>query len=389
MPRRHRRRKAMMFAPMRRHMRRRRFAHSPSATVSGMLLYSGGGLLGIQSASLLHRAIVTVDPASTTFKLPAGVADITTYNENVVHAKVPWSSVGAQLGLAFAGGLMGWAVPWGWLKMLMYGFSSGATLHVGTQLIDAYIVEPLIVKMGASAAAAATAANTPVVQTRGQRYYQHEIDAGHLLGTLAGPPPSTTGAPPRDRRGAQVRALNARPTRMPSALAYASTLGDQGNMVPVAADSRGNCPPGAMDAGPDPSNLDVSLCFVPAPEPPRPPPMTSNMPPPPAQPPPYVPPSAGPPPAASPPPGYAAPPPPAGVVPPRFVPTPGTTPAAARPTDESCRLPREQNTPCCGDKNVCTCGSCMGEPPREPLNPLMAQLQRARKSSSMRSRFAA
>jgi hypothetical protein len=366
-------------------MRRR---HSPSATVSGMLIYSGGGLLGIQAASLLHRAIVTVDPASTTFKLPTGVADITTYNENVVNAKPPWSSVGAQLGLAFAGGLMGWAVPWGWLKMLMYGFSSGATLHVGTQLIDAYIVEPLIVKMGKSAAAAATKAGTPVVQTRGQRYYQHEIDANNLIY-----PPvaaSTTGDPPRDRRGAQVRALNARPTRMPSALAYASTLGDQGNMVPVPADANGQCPPGAMNAGQDPANQDVALCYVPAPEPPIPPPMTSSGPPPSAQPPPYVPP-ASPPPAASPPPGYVAPPPPpAGVVPPRFVPPPAA-PAATRPYDESCRLPREQNTPCCGDKSVCTCGSCMGEPPRErePLNPLMAQLQRARKNSSMRSRFAA
>jgi len=193
----------------RRRARRRRprhlRAHAPSyLSFGGVVLITTGTLVGWEAADLIHRMIVT---ASTQAQVPNTMESAAAFNAIVVAAKPTWASVGAQAGLAAVSFGVGAAVPWPWLKMLLFGIGAGSFGHVGSQLLNFYVMEPLF--------------------TSNSRLYVAEDNANNVLkyrSTTSGTTPGTSGQPPRAVAGAPApRALpQGQPVRIPQALASVS-----------------------------------------------------------------------------------------------------------------------------------------------------------------------
>ena len=169
-------------------------------TLPGGIAFTGGLVLGVTGANIIHRACVTVSATNTTFKLPAGVPDIATYNNLAVDAKLTsWSSIGLQALLGVAGVVGGVYLPWNAAKLISYGIGFGALGHLTFQLVDGYILEPMF-KTGAT----------------GTQWYAHEMKANNALypattttttGTpAAGTGSGMTGSPVVSRRGTPVAA---------------------------------------------------------------------------------------------------------------------------------------------------------------------------------------
>jgi hypothetical protein len=370
------------------------------------LLLFGGGLFGTWSAEQLHRWSVTyaADDANAP-ALPAGIRDRDAYNQAAIMARPTWQSQAWQWGLTIFTGLVGLFVPWRPVKLLLYGTALGSGLHAGYQLLNGYIMLPLI-------------AGT----TWGQRAYAAQLQANYSLGKMQPPKQtaSTTQGVPMLGAAPAVRQLPAGQLgRVPIALATGSrapaaigpfpygtptTMGAAGmpggyvgqpnapapSITPAmiadfqaaqragwhirAVNSQADCPAGSrfFDFG-----ADGKWCASPPPAPPGPPVTPPPSPPAPPMRPPAPPSTTTPPAPPSPPAPPACPPPP---VVPACPPCPPPTTAAPQPPVPACPLPwAAAPQPCCGT-NPCTCGVCatrglpgtvLGEPPRHPLFAMM------------------
>lgn len=120
------------------------------ATAGGLVIAGIGAVSGYQVTDLVDRYIATYSPtASPAPTLPAGVSlSIQQYNQQIVAAKPGlWRVVGGLVSMAF--GFAGGAVaPWAGLKMFLYGWGLGATTHLSGQLLNGYVLEPLMMSNG-------------------------------------------------------------------------------------------------------------------------------------------------------------------------------------------------------------------------------------------------
>lgn len=379
-----------MYAPRRRYRYRARAPFTMGGL--GVVGFLGSTFVGFWGADTLHRWAVTL-PAGTA--VPAGFADLNTYNSVIVDAPPGWKSLLYQGLLAIGGFALGGILKPTWAKILFFGVGVGATTHAAWQLANAYIILPML---GTSA--------------WGTRAYAHELASKSAVaaaapsttsttttttttGTTQGPPgsPVLRGAPP-------VRVLPAgQPARMPTPLATQRPLTPAGTlaapagnrpfgmgqgtpptpppgMVQVANLANGNCPPGSQTVV-NPDNLDMPFCFAPGQQTP-PPPVTNTPPPPPPPPPPLT--TSGSPNGGGP--AFTNAP----VIP---QPLPGCAPCATQTVSQSMLtaaagppagpLPGSGMAPCCGTA-PCSCGtqSSVGAPPngagKPPLHPLFAEL---------------
>lgn len=385
----------MMYAPAPHHPRRRsrkRRARAPTSLgVGGGIALSVGALFGFWTADQLHRMSVTYattdanapGPGKAT-TLPAGVNSLAQYNNAAVLARPTWQSQAWQWGTAIFAGMLGLFVPWRMLKLFLYGTSLGTGLHATYQLVNGYIMMPLI--QGGTTADA-----------WGQRAYGTELEANWVMGKMTKPngvPASSMfqgllGAPPRGGRALPANgaarvpvSLATRPGALggspfphgtPAALGADAMpggyTGQPGNPGPASfpagwalkpVTGPGDCPPGGkyMDLG-----ADGKWCAVP----------------PPATPP--APPTGGP----------TPPPAPPTMTPPQPPPAPPMAPPTATPSPPvpACPLPfmgsemQQQRSFCCGT-NPCSCGAnqgppgtVLGQPPSHPLFAMMFAPRRA------------
>ena len=178
-----------------------------------MFLYTTGTVVGWEAADLIHRKLVCIPAGGS---LPSGYSGtIDQYNAAVVSARPSGASIGWQFGLAAAGFLTGILVPWGWLKCLLYGIGTGSVAHVGCQLLNFYVVEPLFVST--------TAKDSSLFQdayVANQMMGYTTTTTTTATGTTSGPVTSAAGTP------VVVRQLPAsQPVRVPSVLARSGQLG--------------------------------------------------------------------------------------------------------------------------------------------------------------------
>jgi hypothetical protein len=203
---------------MRRYRRRRHYrARTPPIFhLPGMLVFGVGGMFGAEAADMASRYWLGLDPsANPAPTLPAGITSIGQYNDLVMAAPPSLKRVGIELGVAVLGWLGGGLAArasMGLLALFGYGFGFGAAFHIGTAVIDGYLIQPLFV-------------SNNTLSNNGQRMYQHEFNA-KTAKDAAKQGGGTLGQPGVSRNGTPVvaRALPAaRPTdRVPTALA---TLG--------------------------------------------------------------------------------------------------------------------------------------------------------------------
>ena len=367
----------MMYAPLRRHRRRR--GRAPTALgFSGGVALLGGGYVGLFLARSIHAWAVTYAAGATNAPaLPAGVPDQTTYNQLAILARPNWQSQVAQWSFSLGTFLLGMVMPWRIGKLISYGISGATALHAGGQLINGWIVLPLLQST-----------------TWGQRAYGAELQANYSLGKMTQPTQTTAtttqglGQPPQvgGRRGAgpAIRTLpQTQPARVPQALATGRASpfpngtpaalgqpavipgyvgsGDNGPpAVTVPNLPSGNCPDGTTTVV-NPTNLDLPYCV----------PQGGGTPPPPNVPPPNVPPPAVPPPA----------------VPPPVVTTTPTPPPATNcppPGAPACPIPWPgAPQPCC-NTSPCSCstltgagsvpGTVLGQPQGDYVHPLIGMM---------------
>jgi hypothetical protein len=202
-------------------MTMREMAPSGRSGALGLVLLGTGVVVGATGADFLHRYAVTLDPAASPAPaLPATVKSGTTinaYNGAATVGKPNAMSMVLQLGLSALGFVGGAFLPWAPVKMFSYGVGFGALGHLGFQVVNAYIIEPIM------------AVGKSTVSARGTRYFAAENNALVLMdpstnngGMIAGLPahqPSALAAHSPALPAAQPR------DRMPPALA--STLGQQ------------------------------------------------------------------------------------------------------------------------------------------------------------------
>lgn len=366
----------------------------------GLVTLTLGGFFGFWAADTLHRYSATL-PASTVAKdMPAGFADVATYNSFAVDARPTWKSFAMQGAVALAGFALGSAVKPVWAKLLFLGAGAGAVIHMTWQGVTHYIMLPLF---GTTAWAT--------------RAYAHEISANNAIhpATPAATGTAGLGSPPvRQIAAPPVRVLPAgQPARMPTPIAAAARpgfsaapvrsaapspagtqaaplrgLGQNGStftppagMVQVPNLANGNCPDGSTVIM-NPDNLDMPFCVVPqlaTPTPPAAAPPPVSMAPPPAAPPPPPAMSPAPPPSAGPPVNSSQPAPPSFPLPcnPCGSQQVGSQLAAASNVMSGAATPLpSQSAPCCGS-SPCSCGgSQMGAPPpaQGPRHPMFAGL---------------
>jgi hypothetical protein len=347
----------------------------------------GGAFVGLFAADMLHRWSVSYSAAQAPApalgaganpvagSLPAGVPDLATYNNLAIQARPTWRSQAWQWGFSLLTFGLGMVMPWRFAKLLSYGASIGSALHAGYQLINGWIILPMVAS-----------------GTWGKRAYAVELQSNYTLGKMTPPAgtlqgPASLGQPPAQQRrlGAPpIRALpHQQPARVPVAMATGAmrgaspfphgspaALGDvpmgtpgAGGWAPIpSGDYTGsgttppavtvpNLPDGSCPVGStavfDPTNLDKPFC-VPVAGPAAPPPPPS-------------------PPVVSPPPPVAPPPP-------RAPPAAGSPPCAP-----ACPIPWQgAPQPCCG-ASPCNCGSTvpatvLGQPPSQAPHPLFAMM---------------
>ena len=186
----------------------------------GVMLFTAGGTLGALAADVAHRYVSGVSPSASATTAPTyptpqtgatAIADVPTYNDYAVAARPSMTSIGIQLVLAIFGFGLGAFVKMPALKSIFYGFGVGSFLHLATQLINAYVLEPLFSGKDA-----------------GARMYQHEWNADGKFGagTMSGPPkPSQMG----QQTPAPQLGQGARGARLPSALATMAAARGAGN----------------------------------------------------------------------------------------------------------------------------------------------------------------
>lgn len=120
---------------------------APRASAGGMVLLGAGMLLGATGADLIHRYAMTyaanLSPAATPTR-DASITTVAQFNQAALGAKPNMWSIGLQLLLGALGIAGGAFAPWGAVKMFSYGVGLGAVGHLGVQLINAYLIEPMM-----------------------------------------------------------------------------------------------------------------------------------------------------------------------------------------------------------------------------------------------------
>jgi hypothetical protein len=171
------------FSPRRRRRGlREMFAYdAPRASVGGLVLLGAGVVVGAELADFLHRYATTMDPATQNPSLPQGVTSVAQYNA-IAPLKVTATSAGWQLGVSVLGILGGAFLPWAPVRMFSYGVGLGALGHLGVQLMNQYVIEPMM-NVG-----------TSNVTANGQRYFGAENAALPLLNTAAPSSSSSSGS---------------------------------------------------------------------------------------------------------------------------------------------------------------------------------------------------
>lgn len=226
----------------RRHPRRHYYARVPPIfSMPGMLAFGAGGIIGAEAADMGARYFLGMDPSAANPTLPSGITSVAQYNDLVMAAPPSLKRVGIELGIAalgFIGGGLAARAGHGILALLGYGWGFGGLFHLGTALVDGYLVQPMFV-------------SNNQLSNNGQRMYQHEYNAKTAKdAAAAGNPPGTIGAPPHhgmvSRNGTPVaaaarpaqRALPAARPTMHVAPAQLATVGQPTsatlqNMIPV------------------------------------------------------------------------------------------------------------------------------------------------------------
>ena len=218
---------------------------------AGLVMFGIGGLVGNFAADFASRAVMGMDPttATSTTTWPKAqqnavvqISNPATYNDYAQAQHPTMASIGLQLLLSVLGMVGGFAFKAPVLKALSYGFGFGALFHLSTQLINAFVMEPL---MSGS-------------KTWGPRLYQHEWNANGAFGsgTMSGQEPRPApqmGAPPA---GAPRQLPAARPSALAS-MARSAVPGAMGAFARAPGPGFGGPgrePPPHRDPQPHPGN---------------------------------------------------------------------------------------------------------------------------------------
>lgn len=235
------------------------FAEAPRAGVAGLVALGGGLIIGAELADLVDRKIAGMAPpdpkATTQPKLPDGIATVDEYNDLAVSAKPTAGRIFAQLGVAAAGFILGAVVPWPIVRLGFYGLGFGAIAHLGVQLINAWIVEPMLIGTDSQ-----------------KEMFGHETKANNKInpatcatgktlqpdGSCAGPPAEQTRRPlPQTQPAARIPdalaslafATPERALGQPAAPGMAGLGNQQQQRVQVAQQRRDPPPPPAVCQG--------------------------------------------------------------------------------------------------------------------------------------------
>ena len=195
---------------------------APMATAGGISLLVTAAVAGDLIADALDRFIAGYDPAESpapTLPAPYTVDNPIPKWNNDSQAMQPgiWRIV-AQGALALftfgAGAIVGSPA----LKFFFYGLGTGASIHLGSQILTAYVITPMVKSSTGT----------------GARMYQHEIN---VLNGLANPSGGILGKPP------QVVGRVGAPPQLPA--------NQPGGRVPVSLASVATQPPTNSAAAPD------------------------------------------------------------------------------------------------------------------------------------------
>ena len=160
---------------------------APRASLGGLVILGAGVIVGAALADFLHRWSTTQPTTGATssgFTLPTGVATIQTYDQ-IAPLRLTGASAAWQFGLGLVGILAGAFLPWAPVRMFSYGVGLGALGHLGFQVINQYVIEPMM-NVG-----------TSTVTANGQRYFGAENLAIPLLNPpAASPTPTPAPTPP-------------------------------------------------------------------------------------------------------------------------------------------------------------------------------------------------
>jgi hypothetical protein len=216
-------------SPRRRSYRRPHHARSaPLFTLGGMMTFGVGGIFGAEAADLLTRYFLGLSP--TTTPLPTGVTSIASYNDVVMAAPPSLKRVAIELGVSLLGWIGGGLAARAGMSLLSlfgYGWGFGATFHLGSAIIDGYLLQPLFV------------GSTSTPNAIGQQMFQHEINASAARATAVAAG-GTLGAPV-NRAGTPVLPPQRPTTHVPAALAQLgprrapATLGQQASSASPCA----------------------------------------------------------------------------------------------------------------------------------------------------------
>jgi len=205
----------------------------------GLTLFVTAAFAGNMIADVLDRYIAGYDPAvspAPTLVAPYAVDNpIPKWNNDSQAMQPSIARMGFQALLALVTFGAGAIFKSSALKLFFYGLGTGATVHLGSQILTAYVIVPMV--KGST--------------STGARLYQHEINvlngianpSGGILGQGPGnrprvgaPPVGTPAAPP------QLPANQPR-ARMPVALATEPAHAAAAAAAPAAAPARVGAPP--------------------------------------------------------------------------------------------------------------------------------------------------
>lgn len=266
--------------------RRRRAKAPPLFTFGGGAVFGLGMIAGYQVANMGARYYEGMNPTANTTgtggtattALPSGITSITQYNDLVQSAPPSLYKTGIELGVAALGFVIGILAKSPLVKLAGYGWGFGALAHIVGQLLDTYIILPMMVTTSATTTAGTTGTST--LGTYGQIMYQHEYTAQQAKAAAAAVSGSTSlGSPPQvvHRGGTAVPQKKQPPVMLAQAQAPAAgTLGapahltpggqGPGTGIPVQAIFPGSPggaqppPPGQGTGGPPPgSNINTNL----------------------------------------------------------------------------------------------------------------------------------
>jgi hypothetical protein len=169
-------------SPRRRSGHRRHVARMPPVfSLTGMLAFGVGGMIGGELADVTDRYIAGYMPPAQgqqAPQLPSSVAPGTTiaqYNDAVQAAPPNGMRILGQIGVSLAGfafGAVSQRFGHGILALFGYGWGFGGLFHLGTQVIDSYLIAPMFVSNNALTA-------------RGSQLYQHEYNAKQIVSPAA------------------------------------------------------------------------------------------------------------------------------------------------------------------------------------------------------------